>query len=131
MIPESISFSWTGIRGNFEELDKTIKESNKEIHKNIKKIFYKDYSIITGALEDIAKNIFKKDKKLSEIDISLIVNDGFIVLRFIYDGEIYEPLKNEKLLEKENIKKLNQLNHKFDYYRILDMNLSYIKILKD
>lgn len=131
MIPESISFSWTGIRGSFEELDKTIKESNKEIHKNIKKIFYKDYSIITGALEDIAKNIFKKDKKLSEIDISLIVNDGFIVLRFIYDGEIYEPLKNEKLLEKENIKKLNQLNHKFDYYRILDMNLSYIKILKD
>lgn len=131
MIPESISFSWTGIRGSFEELDKTIKESNKEIHKNIKKIFYKDYSIITGALEDIAKNIFKKDKKLSEIDISLIVNDGFIVLRFIYDGEIYEPLKNEKLLEKENIKKLNQLNHKFDYYRLLDMNLSYIKILKD
>ena len=41
MIPESISFSWTGIRGNFEELDKTIKESNKEIHKNLKKYFIK------------------------------------------------------------------------------------------
>lgn len=108
-----------------------MKDSNKEIIKNIKKIFNDDYLIIIGTLKDITKNIFTMDKKLSEIDISLIVNDGFIVLRFIYDGEIYEALKNEKLLEKENIKKLNQLNHKFDYYRILDMNLSYIKILKD
>ena len=131
MIPESLSFHWTIIRGNFEELNENMKDSNKEIIKNIKKLFKDDYLIIIGALEDITKNIFSMDKKLSEIDVSLILNDDFVVLRFIYDGKTYEPLKNEKLLEKENIKKLNQLNHKFDYYRILDINLSYIKILKD
>ena len=130
MIPESLSFHWTIIRGNFEELNENMKDSNKEIIKNIKKLFKDDYLIIIGALEDITKNIFSMDKKLSEIDVSLILNDDFVVLRFIYDGKTYEPLKNEKLLEKENIKKLNQLNHKFDYYRILDINLSYIKILK-
>ena len=68
------------------------------------------------------------DKKLSEIDVSLILNDDFVVLRFIYDRKTYEPLKNEILLEKENIKKLKKYNHHFDYYRMLDLNYSYIKI---
>ncbi|WP_295723261.1 hypothetical protein [uncultured Methanobrevibacter sp.] len=108
-----------------------MKYSNKEIIRNIKKLFNEDYLIITGVLEDITKNIFTMNKRLSEIDISLNVNEDFILLKFIYDGETYEPLKNEILLEKENIKKLNKLNYQFDYYRILDMNFSYIKIVKD
>ncbi len=131
MIPESTSFHWTCIKGSYEELNDTIQDSNEENIKNIKKIFNAEYLIITGALDDITKNIFSMDKKLSKIDVSLILNDDFVVLRFIYDGKTYDPLKNEKLLEKENIKKLKKYNHHFDYYRILDLNYSYIKINKD
>ena len=39
-----------------------MQESNKEIIRNIKGVFEEDYLIITGALEDIAKNLFIVEK---------------------------------------------------------------------
>ena len=69
------------------------------------------------------------EKTVSEIDISIIINDGFMVLRFIYDGEIYNPFENDKLLAKEHITDLDKLNHTFNYYRMFDMNFTYVKIL--
>lgn len=131
MIPESISFHWTGIRGNFEEMDEYMQESNKKIIENIKYVFDDDYLIIIGALEDIAKNIFTVDKSMSEIDISIIINNGFIVLRFIYDGDTYNPFKNSELLKNDNIKNLNKFHHDFDYHGMFDMNFTYVKIFKD
>lgn len=130
MIPNSVSFHWTSIRGNFEEMDNNMQESNKEIIRHIKELFDDDYLIITGALEDIAKNIFTIEKTVSEIDISIIVNDGFIVLRFIYDGDVYDPFKNENLLATQHIKDLDKVNHTFDFYRMFDMNFSYLKVFK-
>ena len=130
MIPESISFHWTSIRGNFEEMDDNMQESNKDIIRHIKELFDDDYLIITGALEDIAKNIFTLEKSVSEIDISVIVNEGFVILRFIYDGYDYNPFENNELLKTEHIKGLNKLNHDFDYYRMFDMNFSYLKVYK-
>lgn len=129
MLPQSVSFHWTSIRGNFEEMDENMQEQNKEIIQNIKRLFSDDYLIITGVLEDIAKNIFIVEKTVSEIDISIILNDGFMVLRFIYDGEIYNPFENDKLLAKEHITDLDKLNHTFNYYRMFDMNFTYVKIL--
>lgn len=108
-----------------------MQESNKKIIRYIKGLFDDDYLIITGALEDIAKNIFTVSKTVSEIDISIIVNDGFVVLRFIYDGDMYEPFKNKKLLGTDHIKDLNNLNHEFNYYSMFDMNFSYVKVFKD
>ena len=131
MIPESISFHWTGIRGNFEEMDEYMQESHKKIIENIKYVFDDDYLIITGALEDTVKNIFTVDKSMSEIDISIIINNGFLVLRFIYDGDAYNPFKNSELLKTDNIKSLNKFNHDFDYYNMFDMNFSYVKIFND
>ena len=131
MIPESISFHWTGIRGNFEEMNEDMQESNKKIIENIKHVFADDYLIITGTLEDIAKNIFTLDKSMSEIDISIIINNGFLVLRFIYDGDAYNPFENSELLKTDNIKRLNKFNHDFDYYSMFDMNFSYVKIFND
>ena len=130
-IPESISFHWTGIRGNFEEINEHMHESNKKIIENIKYVFDKDYLIITGTLEDIAKNIFTVDKTMSEIDISIIINNGFVVLRFIYYGDTYNPFKNRELLETKNIKELNKFNHDFDYHTMFNMNFSYVKIFND
>lgn len=130
-IPDSVSFHWTSIRGNFEEMDDSMQESNKEIIRNIKGVFEEDYLIITGALEDIAKNLFIVEKTVSEIDISVIVNEDFVVLRFIYDGDSYDPFKNEKLLGKQHIKDLNELNHSFDFYRMFDMNFAYVKVFKN
>ena len=131
MIPKTISFHWTSIRGNFEEMDDNMQESNKDIIRNIKNLFEDDYLIIAGALEDIAKNLFIIEKTVSEIDISVIVNDGYIVLRFIYDGEKYEPFKNKELLEQQHIIDLNKLEHYFDYYRMFDMNFAYVKLFKN
>lgn len=131
MIPESSSFQWTSIRGNFEEIDENMQESNKNIIINIKDLFEDNYLIITGALEDIAKNLFIVKKTISEIDISIIVNDGFILLRFIYDGERYEPFKNKELLENPHMKDLNKMEHDFDYYRMFDLNFTYVKILTE
>lgn len=131
MIPESSSFQWTSIRGNFEEIDENMQESNKNIIINIKDLFEDNYLIITGALEDIAKNLFTVKKTISEIDISIIVNDGFILLRFIYDGKIYEPFKNKELLENPHMKDLNKMEHDFDYYRMFDLNFTYVKILTE
>ena len=131
MIPKTISFHWTSIRGNFEEMDDNMQESNKDIIRNIKNLFEDDYLIIAGALEDIAKNLFIIEKTVSEIDISVIVNDGYIVLRFIYDGEKYEPFKNKELLEQQHIIDLNKLEHYFDYYRMFDMNFAYVKVFKN
>lgn len=131
MIPESISFHWTGIRGNFEEMNEDMQESNKKIIENIKYVFDNDYLIITGTLEDIAKNIFTVDKTMSEIDISIIINNGFVVLRFIYDGDPYNPFENSELLKNYNIKKLNKFNHDFDYHSMFDMNFTYVKIFND
>ena len=56
-----------------------MQESNKEIIRNIKGVFEEDYLIITGALEDIAKNLFIVEKTVSEIDISVIAV-SFILL---------------------------------------------------
>ena len=131
MIPESVSFHWTSIRGNFEEIDDNMQESNKMIIKYIRDLFGDDSLIIIGALEDIAKNIFTYEKSVSEIDISIIINDGFVVLRCIYDGYAYDPFETSKLLKTSHIKALNNLNHDFDYYRMFDMNFSYLKVFKD
>ena len=89
-----------------------------------------DYLIITGALEDIAKNIFTVSKTVSEIDISIILDDGFVVLRFIYDGDLYNPFNNEELFERDHIGDLNNLKHEFNYYNMFDMNFSYVKVFK-
>ena len=35
MLPQSVSFHWTSIRGNFEEMDENMQEQNKEIIQNI------------------------------------------------------------------------------------------------
>ena len=131
MIPESLSFNWTSIRGNFEEMDKNMEDSNKEIIRSIKGLFEDDYLIITGALEDIAKNLFNTTKTIKEIDISVIVYDGYIIFRFIYDGKKYDPFKNKILLKQRKITNLNKMKHYFDYYRMFDMNFSYIKVFKD
>ena len=112
-------------------MDDNMQESNKDIIRNIKNLFEDDYLIIAGALEDIAKNLFIIEKTVSEIDISVIVNDGYIVLRFIYDGEKYEPFKNKELLEQQHIIDLNKLEHYFDYYRMFDMNFAYVKLFKN
>ena len=112
-------------------MDDSMQESNKEIIRNIKGVFEEDYLIITGALEDIAKNLFIVEKTVSEIDISVIVNEDFVVLRFIYDGDSYDPFKNEKLLGKQHIKDLNELNHSFDFYRMFDMTFAYVKVFKN
>ena len=87
MISPYVSYHWTSIRGNFEEMNNNMQESNKQIIQNIKKVFDEDYLIITGALEDIAKNIFVVETTLSKIDISIIIYDNYTVLRFIYDGK--------------------------------------------
>ena len=131
MIPESLSFNWTSIRGNFEEMDKNMEDSNKEIIRSIKGLFEDDYLIITGALEDISKNLFNTTKTINEIDISVIVYDGYIIFRFIYDGKKYDPFKNKILLKQRKITNLNKMKHYFDYYRMFDMNFSYIKVFKD
>lgn len=131
MIPESLSFNWTSIRGNFEEMDKNMEDSNKEIIRSIKGLFEDDSLIITGALEDIAKNLFNTTKTINEIDISVIVYDGYIIFRFIYDGKKYDPFKNKILLKQRKITNLNKMKHYFDYYRMFDMNFSYIKVFKD
>ena len=131
MIPPSVSYHWTSIRGNFEEMDDDMQESNKKIIQNIQKVFNDDYLIITGALEDIAKNIFIVENTVSEIDISIILDHSHVILRFIYDGNLYDPFKNEKLLNTEHIKDLSNLNHTFNYHSMFDMNFSYVLVFKD
>ena len=131
MIPEPVSFHWTSIRGNFEEMDDSMQDSNKKIIEHIEGLFNDDYLIITGTLEDIAKNIFTSEKSESEIDISVIINNGFVVLRFIYGGYAYNPFENSELLNTDHIKSLNKLDYEFDYYNLFDMNFSYVKVYKD
>ena len=93
MIPQPFSFHWTGKRNKFEEIYDDMRESNKKIMHNIQRVFCEDYLIIARALEDITKNIFIMEDALSEIDISVIVDDDYIMLRFIYDGKLYNPFK--------------------------------------
>ena len=130
-IPDLVSYHWTSIRGSFEEMDENMMESNKKIIRNIKKVFGDDYLIVTSALEGIAKNIFEAEKTVCEIDISIILNDDFVMLRFIYDGNLYRPFKNDKLIESENFRDLNKFNHEFNFYRMFDMNFSYVKVFDD
>ena len=114
-IPDLVSYHWTSIRGSFEEMDENMMESNKKIIRNIKKVFGDDYLIVTSALEGIAKNIFEAEKTVCEIDISIILNDDFVVLRFIYDGNLYGPFKNDKLIawaNKNESRGINIINDK-------------------
>ena len=128
MIPDSESIHWTCIRGNFEEIDNSMQSSNKKIIKNIESIFDTDYLIITKTLEKIAKNIFNKEKTINKIDISVIINNDGNLIRFIYDGNPVNPIENEKLLDSEYLKFLERFKYSFDYYRIFELNLIYIKL---
>ena len=131
MIPQPFSFHWTGKRNKFEEIYDDMRESNKKIMHNIQRVFCEDYLIIAQALEDITKNIFIMEDALSEIDISVIVDDDYIMLRFIYDCKLYNPFKNDELVNTKHIKDLNNLNHTFHYHTMFDMNFSYVKVYKD
>lgn len=131
MIPPSFSFHWTIMRGNFEEMDDYMRESNKKILFNIQRVFYEDYLIIARALEDITKDIFNMEDALSEIDISVIVDNNYMMLRFIYDRKLYNPFKNEELLNTTHIKELNNLNHTFHYHTMFNMNFSYVRVYND
>ena len=125
MIPPSFSFHWTGVRSDFEKMDDGMRESNKKVVENIQRVFGKDYLIIVLAPEDIANSIFVADDALSEIDISVMVDDDYMMLRFIYDGELYDPFENDELLHGEHIRDLNNFNHAFNYHSMFDMNFSY------
>ena len=131
MIPHSDSFHWTGIRGNFEKIDDDMQEDNKDIIRSIEDVFGGDSAIITGAFENVAKDIFITEKSVSEIDMSLIITEDRMLLRFIYDGEVYNPFNSEKLLKSDNIETLIQSDYysSFDYYSMFDMNFAYIKIV--
>lgn len=86
-------------------------------------------SSIALALEDIAKDIFVADDVLSEIDISIMVDDDYMILRFIYEGEIYNSFKNGELLNAKHISDLNNFNHSFNYYMMFNMNFSILRCL--
>ena len=89
------------------------------------KILGPHISSIALALEDIAKDIFVADDVLSEIDISVMVDDDYMMLRFIYDCELYNPFENDELLNGEHIRDLNNFNHAFNYHSMFDLNFSY------
>ena len=132
MLPPSESFYWTSIRGNFETIDDSMQDSNKDIIKHIESLFGKDYMTVTESLENIAKNIYKNDESINRIDIAVIItNKNQAILRFIYEGVEYNPFVNEKLLQSENIKNLSKFNHSFDYHRLFDMNFSFVIISAD
>ncbi len=45
-----------------------------------------------------------------------------------YDGDLYNPIKNEKLIKYDSMKKLLSLNCELDYDEILGFNKIYIKL---
>ncbi|WP_295722409.1 MATE family efflux transporter [uncultured Methanobrevibacter sp.] len=128
MVQDSESIYWTITRGTFEELDASMQKSNKEIIKSIESIFSRDYLIITKSLECIAKNIFNEEKNINKIDISIINNKDQTIIRLIHEGNAYNPFENEKLSQFEYIKNLKTFKYSFDYYRLFELNFSYINI---
>ena len=46
------------------------------------------------------------------------------------DGELYNPLKNDKLIKSDSMKKLSSLDFELDYDEILGFNKTYVKKLR-
>ena len=44
------------------------------------------------------------------------------------DGDLYNPIKNKKLIKSDSMEKLLSLNCELDYDEILGFNKMYIKI---
>ncbi|WP_407376884.1 MATE family efflux transporter [Methanobrevibacter sp.] len=103
---------------------------SEEFSKQIETIFEKP-SIVMQAIGDLSREIFEHDSKISEIDVTLRMISEKTVILLIDNGELYNPFHNEKFMNSQNIKKLADLNCKFDYASTLGFNKSYLRFNDD
>jgi hypothetical protein len=128
MLQDSNLITWTFRRKLLEADEKDFNERNKKILANIEKVFKQHTQDISKAIEEICINIFKNNKDVNEIDITIRLINDHILIMLTDDGDLYNPIKNEKLIKSNNMKKLSSLDYELDYDEVLGFNKTYIKI---
>ena len=128
MLQDSDIITWTFRRKLLELEEKEFNAKNKKIFANIEKVFKQHTQDILNAIEEICITIFENNKDVTEIDITIRLIDDHIVIMLTDDGDLYNPIKNEKLIKSNEMKKLSSLRYELDYDEILGFNKTYIKI---
>ncbi len=128
MLQDSDIITWTFRRKLLELDEKEFNAKNKKIFANIEKVFKQHTQDILNAIEEICITIFENNKDVTEIDITIRLIDDHIVIMLTDDGDLYNPIKNEKLIKSNEMKKLSSLRYELDYDEILGFNKTYIKI---
>ena len=94
---------------------------------DLEEIFGQYSQIVAASIRDTCETIFEHDPELHEVDITIRLINEMAVAQFLYEGELYNPFSNEKLLNSPNIKYLKDSNCKFEYTSVLGFNKSYIQ----
>ena len=128
MLQDSNLITWTFRRELLKIDEKDFNKKNKEILANIEKVFKQHTPDISKAIDEICITIFENNKKVKEIDITIRLIDEYILLMLTDDGDLYNPIKNKKLIKSDSMEKLLSLNCELDYDEILGFNKMYIKI---
>ena len=130
MLRDSDLITWTFRRELLKSDEKDFTAKNEKILAKVEKIFKKDTQYISKAIEKICINIFENNKNVDEIDITIRLIDDYIMIMLTDDGELYNPLKNDKLIKSDCMKKLSSLDFELDYDEILGFNKTYVKKLR-
>ena len=128
MLQDSNLITWTFRRELLKSDEKDLNEKNEKILANVEKVFKKDTPYISKAIEEICMNIFENNKDVDEIDITIRLIDDYMMIMLTDDGELYNPIKNKKLIKSDSMKRLSCLNYELDYDEILGFNKTYLKI---
>lgn len=98
-----------------------------EFLEKIEKIFKENTSLFLKGVDGMSEHIFKHDSSLTQIDVTVrIIRDKLVVL-FIDDGDLYNPLNNAEFIESDLFKQLNESGCKLDYTSVLGLNKTYIE----
>ena len=100
---------------------------SEEFLEKIEKIFKENTSLFLKGVDGMSEHIFKHDSSLTQIDVTVrIIRDKLVVL-FIDDGELYNPLNNTEFLESDLFKHLKESDCKLEYTSVLGLNKTYIE----
>ena len=126
MIQNSKMVTWTYSRKDVGHIAKYLDNESSEVLHCIENCFKDNASVISYSINDVCNDIFEIIKDLEDIDITIRMIDDELYIAFTTDGELYNPFSNENLMKSKYIRKLSELNFKFDYDEILGFNKSYI-----
>lgn len=109
-----------------ETIERNNIEHTEDISTKIKKLFDENASIVELSIKELCDDIFNHKTSIDEIDMTIRLIEDKAIILLIDDGELYNPMKNEKFLNSPNIKKLSQINGELEYTNVLGFNKSYI-----